>query len=176
MYCKNCGAENPDGTKFCSKCGQPLDAAQPVQQTVIVQAPAPAAPKKNVAPLVLGIIGMIFAFVGAIIWAVIAGAAKDCSAAAGFNNAEATLYLVIFILFGFGGGVLSLVGSIQAYTFKRGPAIGLSFAGLALQIGCLIAQCVCISTFSFLLSFWTLIAVILLLVEAILSIRKAPQN
>ena len=24
MFCGNCGAENPDGTKFCGKCGQPL--------------------------------------------------------------------------------------------------------------------------------------------------------
>lgn len=24
MYCKNCGAENPTGSKFCSSCGKPL--------------------------------------------------------------------------------------------------------------------------------------------------------
>lgn len=27
MFCKNCGAENPDGAKFCRKCGAPLTAA-----------------------------------------------------------------------------------------------------------------------------------------------------
>ena len=39
MFCKNCGAQNEDGTKFCSKCGSPLEAQQPnVQpQTVIIQ-------------------------------------------------------------------------------------------------------------------------------------------
>lgn len=47
MFCKNCGAQNPDGTKFCSNCGAALedaasaaDATQ-VQPTVTAQ-PAPA--------------------------------------------------------------------------------------------------------------------------------------
>ena len=26
MFCRNCGAENTDGAKFCEKCGKPLDA------------------------------------------------------------------------------------------------------------------------------------------------------
>lgn len=30
MFCKNCGVQNPEGTKFCSNCGAPLE--QPQQQ------------------------------------------------------------------------------------------------------------------------------------------------
>ncbi len=26
MYCKKCGEQNPDGAKFCEKCGEPLEA------------------------------------------------------------------------------------------------------------------------------------------------------
>ena len=43
MFCKNCGAQLPDDSKFCTTCGTNLadaPAAQPVQQ--------PAAPQ-NVA-------------------------------------------------------------------------------------------------------------------------------
>jgi len=34
MFCSQCGAENPDGARFCGKCGAPMAAAAP--------APAPA--------------------------------------------------------------------------------------------------------------------------------------
>jgi hypothetical protein len=35
MFCSQCGADNPDGARFCGKCGAPMAAAAP--------APAPAA-------------------------------------------------------------------------------------------------------------------------------------
>ena len=43
MNCPNCGAPNPDGGKFCIKCGTPLTAAAPAAP---VEAPVvePAAP------------------------------------------------------------------------------------------------------------------------------------
>lgn len=34
MYCKKCGAQNPDGAAFCSKCGAPLSAAPAPSGTV----------------------------------------------------------------------------------------------------------------------------------------------
>ena len=41
MFCTNCGAQNPDGGKFCIKCGTPMSA--PVQEEVVVAEPvAPA--------------------------------------------------------------------------------------------------------------------------------------
>ena len=36
MFCSQCGAENPDGARFCGKCGAPVAAAAPAP------APGPA--------------------------------------------------------------------------------------------------------------------------------------
>ena len=33
-FCTNCGAQNPDGTKFCTSCGTPIVQAAPVEQPV----------------------------------------------------------------------------------------------------------------------------------------------
>lgn len=49
MICKNCGAEIPDGSKFCTKCGTPMeidatlndDTAETVTETVHVPEPEP---------------------------------------------------------------------------------------------------------------------------------------
>lgn len=30
MFCSQCGADNPDGARFCGKCGAPMAAAAPV--------------------------------------------------------------------------------------------------------------------------------------------------
>ena len=48
MYCKHCGAQLPDGSKFCSKCGKSLvdqavqavagTAAQPAENPYVQQA------------------------------------------------------------------------------------------------------------------------------------------
>lgn len=42
MYCMKCGALNPDGCRFCMKCGTPLAAAVPPVQV----APAAVSPAK----------------------------------------------------------------------------------------------------------------------------------
>lgn len=31
MFCKHCGAELPDGARFCTNCGRDLNAAEPVR-------------------------------------------------------------------------------------------------------------------------------------------------
>ena len=123
MYCKNCGAENPDGTKFCSKCGQPLDAAQPVQQTVIVQAPAPVQRKRNGGALACGIIGFILSIIGAFIWVLIFSAMKDCADAINLPSSEITIRLVVIAILGIGGGIVGLVGAVQAFNYKGVPGI-----------------------------------------------------
>lgn len=42
MFCPKCGTQNPDGSKFCSGCGQPLaPAAQSASQPAPTSQPAP---------------------------------------------------------------------------------------------------------------------------------------
>ena len=33
MLCKKCGTENPDGAKYCSKCGKALNEKSPAKTT-----------------------------------------------------------------------------------------------------------------------------------------------
>lgn len=54
MFCKNCGAQLNDGTKFCSNCGTAIDAqAQPVAP-VQYDAPVQSAPQTSNANFDLG--------------------------------------------------------------------------------------------------------------------------
>ena len=60
MFCSHCGAENPDGAKFCSKCGNRVGAAA----TPTEDAPAPEAESStglsaNVAGLLCYVAGWI---------------------------------------------------------------------------------------------------------------------
>jgi hypothetical protein len=60
MYCNNCGAQNPEGSSFCSKCGNRLTPAQVMPQ----QTPAAATPARKtnglaIAALVLGIASFV---------------------------------------------------------------------------------------------------------------------
>jgi hypothetical protein len=59
MYCTNCGAQNPDGSSFCQKCGAALGTA--AAPTPVIQ-PVAIARKTSgmaVASLVLGILGFM---------------------------------------------------------------------------------------------------------------------
>ena len=175
MYCKNCGAENPDGTKFCSKCGQPLDAAQPVQQTVIVQAPAPVQRKRNGGALACGIIGFILSIIGAFIWVLIFSAMKDCADAINLPSSEITIRLVVIAILGIGGGIVGLVGAVQAFNYKGVPGIVCTGAGFACQLGCLIAEVVKIG-FSAVLDIWTIFGLALFAVAFGLSFLKEKKD
>ena len=46
MFCPKCGAQLPDGVKFCNVCGNQLSGAPAVQQQYAPAAPKPAAPFK----------------------------------------------------------------------------------------------------------------------------------
>ena len=35
MYCRNCGNEIADGSKFCNHCGSPVTAEPPVQEKAL---------------------------------------------------------------------------------------------------------------------------------------------
>lgn len=41
MFCTKCGANLPDGTKFCTTCGAPIEGTSPVQPVAAVEPAAP---------------------------------------------------------------------------------------------------------------------------------------
>ena len=133
--------------------------------------------KKNVAALVLGIIGAIFAFLGGILWAACSSAVGTVADAVGDSGEKVnqTIYMAVYIILGIGGGVLSLIGSIQAFNLKRKPGLILSILGFVFQIGVLIASCIQVGGFYFALAVLPLIAIILLLIEVIMAARKPAQ-
>ncbi|MDE7158157.1 MAG: hypothetical protein K2N74_01135 [Clostridiales bacterium] len=124
--------------------------------------------KKNTAALVLAILGSIAGLIGGIMWAT---CADTCANIVG----SSTIYTICFIVLGIGGAVLSLIGGIQAFRFKSGR-LGLSVVGLLCQIANLVLECVFIKGFSFILSIWTLLAVILLLVATFLAAKEPPEE
>lgn len=69
MYCPKCGAQNPDNSSFCGKCGTAL-----TQTAAVPQRPLETARNSGlaVASLVLGIIGIFINFLS--ILAIIFGA------------------------------------------------------------------------------------------------------
>jgi hypothetical protein len=57
MTCPHCGAQNPDGTRFCNSCGKALVAeAAPLPSPPAAPPPAPAGPpaRRGVSPVVIG--------------------------------------------------------------------------------------------------------------------------
>ena len=126
--------------------------------------------KKNVAALVLAIIGAVFGLIGGILWSACAEAVSEVS-----GDSTSIIYLVCFIVLGIGGAVLALVGGIQAFNYKKG-AFALTLVGLLFQVGCLVAACVAVSGFSFLLNLCTIVSIILLIVAVIFAHRKQPYT
>ena len=82
-----------------------------------------------------------------------------------------TVYMIVFLVLGIGGGVISLLGGIRGYG-RQSKATFLSVLGLLMQIGNLIAQCISVGGFSFLLSLSTLVAIVLLLIATVLCAKN----
>ena len=181
MVCKHCGAEIPDGSKVCSVCGQSLEEtpAQPVQpvqpQVVVVQ--QAAKPARNVGALVCAIIGAVFGILAGILWFACGAAFSDVdNTLGGVGATQIEPYLVA--IFGIVGSVLTIIGGAQAHAYKkRIVAIVLSWAGCALQLVALIVIFAWLRgsfAAAIMVGIWNIIAFILSLVAACLSLKKAP--
>lgn len=70
MFCPKCGAQNPDGAKFCSGCGGPLSASS-VSPAPAASSPAAspafARPKQLKKPIVAGIVAVAIAVIVAFV-------------------------------------------------------------------------------------------------------------
>ncbi|MCM1289356.1 MAG: hypothetical protein NC132_01710 [Corallococcus sp.] len=128
---------------------------------------------KNTGAFVCGLLGAIFGLIGGILWTACADVLNSAVTAAGGNGGSMTIYLVCFIVLGIGGAVLALIGSIQSFHFKKG-GFALTLLGFLFQVGHLVANCVGVGGFSFLLNICTLVSIILLLVATILARKKPP--
>lgn len=130
--------------------------------------------KKNTAALVLAIIGAVFGLIGGILWTACADLVGSVESAATGSNGNSAVYLACFIILGIGGAVLALVGGIQAFGYRKGGFV-LTLIGLLFQVGQLIAACVAVEGFSFLLNLCTLVSIILLVVAVIFAHKKPTE-
>lgn len=137
MFCKNCGQELPEGTIFCTKCGANQRTEQKKEKSRTVE-------------LVLGLLGGIFGFFGALFAIGIGG----LGGAFGVSGASDVVGL------GFGAIIFSIIGIIGAVTVKSKS----KRAG-SLMIISAFGGLICIS-FAFLLPF------ILLLIGGIMARRE----
>ena len=68
-YCSKCGAEIPEGSKFCPKCGQPVEYPERVYEPEVVgparstsrRAPGPGTTESASGAVTIGIIGLVLA-------------------------------------------------------------------------------------------------------------------
>lgn len=89
MYCKNCGNEIKEDSKFCPKCGEKInsDSYKNVMSTVN---------KRNVKKSIILLIGIVTVFVLAVIW-IISSRKTDLERMVGtWNEEEGNLVLTIY--------------------------------------------------------------------------------
>lgn len=127
--------------------------------------------KKNTAAFVCAIIGAIFGLIGGILWTACADAINGVESAVSGSGGSATVYMVCFIILGIGGAVIALIGGIRAWGYKKG-AFALTLVGLLFQVGTLIAACVAVEGFSFVMNLCTIVSIILLVVAVVFARRK----
>lgn len=128
--------------------------------------------KKNTAALVLSILSAIFGLIGGIMWAACARTCAGVSSALGGSGGIPAGYMIGFIGLGIGGALLTLIGGIQAFSFKK-AGLPLSILGFLLQTGCLVLQCVFLGGFAFTLSLCTIVSILMAFLQMFFAARKA---
>lgn len=126
---------------------------------------------KNTGALVCSIIGAIFAVIGGIVWASCADVIGSIGNAVSGDSTGPTIYMIVFLVLGIGGGAIALIGGIRGYG-GNSMATFLCALGTLMQVGNLIAQYIAMQSFSFMLSLSTLLAVVFLLVATILCAKN----
>jgi hypothetical protein len=117
QYCSKCGTEIPEGSRFCPKCGQPVEYAErvyepEVRESVRPTARTPAAPVGSDATgaIVVGVLALVL---GCIIWpigcclGIVAIAMGSSAQGRGAPNAGVAIAL----------GVVALIIAIVSFVF-----------------------------------------------------------
>ena len=66
MYCRNCGAANRDGAKYCTSCGRPLpvnEGQKPAAQDAAQPKPAATEKKRDYGLLIGAVVALIVSIV-----------------------------------------------------------------------------------------------------------------
>ena len=94
MFCKNCGKEVPDGTKFCPNCGAQVETEAPKTETYTGTVYGAAGGTKNRSIGVCILLSIVTCGIYGIIWLV--QMVDELNAAAGETNA--TSGIMVFLL------------------------------------------------------------------------------
>ncbi|MBD8959995.1 MAG: DUF4234 domain-containing protein [Clostridiales bacterium] len=94
MFCKNCGKEVPDGTKFCPNCGAQVETEAPKTETYTGTVNGAAGGPKNRSIGVCILLSIVTCGIYGIIWLV--QMVDELNAAAGETNA--TSGIMVFLL------------------------------------------------------------------------------
>ena len=132
--------------------------------------------KKNIAPLICGIIGTVFGLVGGFLWVACADCLHGLDAALSGDTGGNTVWTVLFILFGLVGPVLGLIGAILAFGYKRAGG-ALLLVALLFCIGHIVVTVIYTGAgffANFVMEMCTIFALILYLVATCFGFRKAP--
>ena len=117
MFCSKCGTENPEGVKFCSKCGAGLGApAPPTEGAAKPEAETSVGMTPNVAGLLCYVLGWITGIVFVVL-------EKKST----FVRFHAWQSIMVFGVLTVVQIVLGILGAIAAVTFSPGLII---FAGV----------------------------------------------
>jgi hypothetical protein len=139
MFCNKCGQEITEGSIFCPKCGANHGIEQKKEKSITVE-------------LVLGLLGGIFGFFGAVFAIGIGGLAGAFGASGASEVVGLGFAAIVFSIIGIIGGVLA---KSKTKTRTAGWLMIISAFGGLISI-----------SFAFLLPF------ILLLIGGILALRK----
>ena len=132
--------------------------------------------KKNIAPLICGIIGTVFGLVGGFLWVACADCIHGLDAALSGDTGGNMVWTVLFILFGLVGPVLGLIGAILAFGYKRAGG-ALLLVALLFCIGHIVVTVIYTGAgffTNFVMEACTIFALILYLVATCFGFRKAP--
>lgn len=97
-YCQKCGAQSPDGAKFCSKCGAPLNAVasqQPINTYAAYDQPAAV---KDSGGFGWGVLGFFFPIVGLILYLVWKNEKPRTAKAVGKGALISVIICVVFYI------------------------------------------------------------------------------